>query len=255
MIQTLGTLDDRRSKYFERLYEGMMEGFSSLNMDAGIEEWFVQLGQSANRFQKQEDNREIEITTVLKLLHQIDQRIDPNYMQIIGGGSVALMVDQNERQLSHLSTGFVSILKIIQAIVSGYGYFTNEAQLDKVRGIVLIDEIESHLHVAWQVRIIKLLKSLFPNTTFYITTHSSLVLSQLEAHEAYRLSRADDGVVRTKEIDAPDKAALIDLLKDGFGVDLNEIKLDNLLPEQQEDVKEQLLQLIMDNASEIRPAS
>ncbi len=46
-------------------------------------------------------------------------------------------------------------------------------------GIVLIDEIELHLHPSWQRQVLKKLKKTFPNCQFFITTHSPLVLSQL----------------------------------------------------------------------------
>lgn len=242
--KAIGTLEQRRNAYFQRLIQGMNNNFTSLNMDTGIEEWFVTLAQSANPYQKQEDNRDIEIRVVLELLNKIDSRIDPKYMQISGDGRVALKIDGQPRELSHLSTGFASILKMLQAIVSGYGYFTNETRLQQVKGIVLIDEIESHLHLSWQAKIIPLLKQLFPNTTFYITTHSSIVLSQLKAGEAYRLQRDTDGVVRTQAITSPHTTSLIDVLQEAFDIDLNRLKLDSLVPADQQQAKQQLLNLI-----------
>lgn len=242
--QAIGTLEQRRNAYFSRLIQGMNNNFTSLNMDTGIEEWFVTLAQSANPYQKQEDNRDIEIRVVLELLNKIDSRIDPKYMQISGDGRVNLKIDGQPRELSHLSTGFASILKMLQAIVSGYGYFTNETRLQQVKGIVLIDEIESHLHLSWQAKIIPLLKQLFPNTTFYITTHSSIVLSQLKAGEAYRLQRDPDGVVRAQAITSPNTTSLIDVLQEAFDIDLNRLKLDSLVPADQQQAKQQLLDLI-----------
>lgn len=242
----LGSIKQRREQYFASLIAGMNNNFTSLNMDTGIEEWFVTLAQSVNPYQKQEDNREVEIKTVLKLIHEIDERIDPVFMEISGDGRVSLRIEGEKRELSHLSTGFASILKIIQAIVSGYGYFTNETQLQNVKGIVLIDEIESHLHISWQAHIIPLLKRLFPNTTFYITTHSSIVLSQLEEGEAYRLERDADGVVRTRLIKSPNKAAIVDLLEDAFGIDINRLKLESASPQEQKAAKQELLSMLQE---------
>ncbi|EOF8195420.1 retron Ec78 anti-phage system effector ATPase PtuA [Yersinia enterocolitica] len=48
------------------------------------------------------------------------------------------------------------------------------------RGIVLIDEIELHLHPKWQQEVITVLRSVFPNIQFVITTHSPIVLSTTE---------------------------------------------------------------------------
>ncbi len=240
----LGDFEHRKADYLKRTISAMGESFSSMNMSTSIESWFVTLAQSSNPYQKQKDNRGLEIRTVLKLLNQLDHSIDPEKLEIDGDGRVSISINGQLRELSHLSTGFASILRMIQAIISGYGYYTNEVNLDKVKGIVLIDEIESHLHLSWQAKIIPLLKDLLPNTTFYITTHSSIVLSQLDEGEAYRLSREEDGVVRTKLLDSPNKAALVDVLKDAFDIDLNKMKRDRMSAYEQKQAKEQLLSLL-----------
>lgn len=240
----LGSLAQRRESYLSSVVQKMETDFGSLNMETSIEEWFITLARSSNPYQKKEDNRDIEIKTVIQLLHQIDERIDPDFLEISGDDRVSLMISGQKRELSQLSSGFTSILKLMQAIVSGYGYFTNETNLQKVKGIVLIDEIESHLHLTWQANIIPLLKKIFPNTTFYITTHSSIVLSQLKEGEAYKLYRNDDGVVKTDKIAAPNKAALVDIMKDVFKVDLNQMKLENSSVDEQKDAKNNLLSLL-----------
>lgn len=242
--EKMGSFIQRKENYIYSTIKAMKDNFNSLNMDIDTEQWFTTLAQSSNPYQKAEDNREIEIKTVLKLLNQVDSSIDPTFLEISGDGRVILKIDNQKRELSHLSTGFASILKIIQAIVSGYSYFTNEQQLQNVKGIVLIDEIESHLHIAWQAQITPLLKRLFPNTTFYISTHSSIVLSQLEEGEAYRLQRDADGIVRTHLIKSPNNAAIVDVLKDAFGIDLNQMKLERMSATQQADAKQRLLALI-----------
>jgi predicted ATP-binding protein involved in virulence len=59
-------------------------------------------------------------------------------------------------------------------------------------GIVLIDEIELHLHPKWQRRVIPALKGTFPNIQFIITTHSPQVLSEVQKDEFFIL---DDGKI------------------------------------------------------------
>lgn len=237
----LGTRVDRKTKYIQDIWDAMISGFHSMNMNVNIHTWFVSRAMASNPYQKKEDNRQIEIETVLKLLHQIDQRVDPEFLEITGEPRVFIKIEGQKRELSQLSSGFTSILKIIQSIVSGYGYFTNEVQLQHVAGLVLIDEVESHLHNQWLVKIIPMFKQLFPNTIFIVTTHSPIVLTQLKHGEAYRLQRDDDGVVRSHLINHPDKAAFVDLLNDAFGVDLNQQKLDRISASDQQHVKAQLL--------------
>ena len=54
-------------------------------------------------------------------------------------------------------------------------------------GIVLIDEIETHLHLGLQKIIMPLLTKVFPNIQFIITTHSPFVLNSMENAVAYDL--------------------------------------------------------------------
>jgi len=46
-----------------------------------------------------------------------------------------------------------------------------------IRGIVLIDEVEQHLHPRWQIEIMDLLSDAFPDVQFIATTHSPLIIS------------------------------------------------------------------------------
>ncbi len=52
-------------------------------------------------------------------------------------------------------------------------------------GVVLIDEIELHMHPSWQRKILPVLKKCFPNIQFIITTHSPQVLGELD--ESYKI--------------------------------------------------------------------
>lgn len=248
-IGRLGDRKERTERYFKDMFNVLSkknQDLRDLNSDINIQEWIIQRAQSSNPYQSKEDNREIEITTLLKLLNQIDERIDANFLEISGDNRVFIKIENQKRELSELSSGFTSIFKIIQTIIAGYSYFTNEVQIANVRGIVLIDEIESHLHNEWQVKIIPLLKQLFPNTTFFITTHSSLVISQLEDGEAYRLQRETDGVVYGKAIAHPSNASFIDLLNEAFNVDLNKLKIERAQgqSESQKAAKQALLELV-----------
>lgn len=247
-IKQIGNFQQRSKGYLERLFSVFyhkVEDIKSLNMDTNLEEWIIQRAQSANPYQSKEDNRKIEIDTLLSLLNKIDNRIDPEFLEISGNNRVFIKIENQKRELSDLSSGFTSLLKIIQSIVAGYSYFTNEQQIANVRGVVLIDEIESHLHNEWQIKIVPLLKKLFPNTTFFITTHSSLVISQLEQGEAYRLVRSkEDGVVYGKMIDYPSNASFVDLLNEAFGVDLNKKKIERVQERDQEQAKKALLELV-----------
>ena len=149
------------------------------------------------------------------------------------------------RQLDQLSSGFASVLKLVQAVVAGYAGFTNERALRDVCGMVFIDEVESHLHLSWQSRIVRLLVELFPNTTFFVTTHSALVTAQCRRGEAYSLSRDESSdTVRSELISSPGTSAFVDLLDDVFGVDVNDLKIEHVSSEDQRETKAALLEML-----------
>lgn len=66
-------------------------------------------------------------------------------------------------------------------------------------GIVLIDEIDLHMHPSWQRTILSKLREIFPNIQFIITTHSPIVLS--EANEEFNIFylHNDDGMVEIEK--------------------------------------------------------
>ncbi|MDX9721471.1 MAG: AAA family ATPase [Myxococcota bacterium] len=64
-------------------------------------------------------------------------------------------------------------------------------------GIVLIDEVELHLHPAWQQSIVGLLRDAFPAVQFILTTHSPQVLSTVPAESIRILSPASWDATRT----------------------------------------------------------
>ena len=98
-------------------------------------------------------------------------------------------------------------------------------------GVVLIDEIELHLHPKWQREIIPALTRTFPNCQFIITTHSPQVISEVKPDGIYILERTDDGIVAMRP-------------ESSYGRDTNRI-LEDLMdtPERPQEIKESLLEL------------
>lgn len=85
-------------------------------------------------------------------------------------------------ELFELSDGFRSILSLVfeiirhmQAIYQTNDLFNEDYTQVKMPGVVLIDEVDAHLHPNWQQEIGFTLTRLFPNIQFIVTTHSPLV--------------------------------------------------------------------------------
>ena len=74
---------------------------------------------------------------------------------------------------------------------------------NEFEGLVLLDEIDLHLHPSWQVKIVPALKKAFPSVQFVTTTHSPMVLPGLEHDEIVRLRQREGGDVC---VETPDVA-------------------------------------------------
>jgi predicted ATP-dependent endonuclease of OLD family len=179
-----------------RFVESITRTMSYIN-GCGLEQeeianWFVSRLIINPNFVYADQNKTNEVITVLKLIERLEPSLKLVTPNKNGGNSLSMIYHEgqlliNNIPLDKLSTGFVSTVKIFQEIVAGYGGWSNQNDLSAVDGVVFIDEIEPHLHISWQTKIINILKEFFPNTTFYITTHSPLVLSGLKDGEAYEL--------------------------------------------------------------------
>lgn len=83
--------------------------------------------------------------------------------------------------LFQLSTGEVQLLNLFLSIVRDYDLSEGQLNnLDDINGVVIIDEIDSHLHTSHQKEVLPELIASFPNVQFIITTHSPLFLMGME---------------------------------------------------------------------------
>ena len=68
--------------------------------------------------------------------------------------------------------------------------------------VVLIDEIDLHLHPGWQRHIVSALAKTFANTQFLLSTHSPTILSQLKSDSIWIMEKTKSGVVANRPEDA-----------------------------------------------------
>ena len=85
--------------------------------------------------------------------------------------------------------------------------------------IVLIDEIELHLHPEWQQRILCDLRRTFPNAQFIVSTHSPQVLTTVEPQHIIHLRATEDGIVAEQETGPTFGAKAGNVLRAVMGVD------------------------------------
>lgn len=86
-----------------------------------------------------------------------------------------------------LSSGYQAVLDIVVDIMMRMQKRTGRSFHFNLPGIVLVDEIETHLHLELQKNIMPLLTSIFPNIQFIVTTHSPFILNSLKDVVIYDL--------------------------------------------------------------------
>ncbi len=100
------------------------------------------------------------------------------------------MVITNEKgvdlQIDQLSGGYRIILTMVADIARRLAIANPNSQSPlKEEAVILIDELDLHLHPNWQKTIVDDLKRCFPNCQFMISTHSPFIIQSLEADELF----------------------------------------------------------------------
>jgi predicted ATP-binding protein involved in virulence len=99
-----------------------------------------------------------------------------------------------EVSADQLSDGEKGLLALAGDLARRLAIAGGDTEAKDVRAVVLIDEIELHLHPKWQRRAVPALSKAFPNCQFIITTHSPQVISELQPDRVYALRRTALGI-------------------------------------------------------------
>jgi predicted ATP-binding protein involved in virulence len=100
---------------------------------------------------------------------------------------MTMIKDDTELMINQLSSGEKNLLVIVADIARRLAIANPDPTKNALEGegIILIDEIELHLHPQWQRDIIPRLTSTFPNCQFIVTTHSPQVLSNVKKENVF----------------------------------------------------------------------
>lgn len=126
-----------------------------------------------------------------------------------------------------LSQGYQAAIAWLADLVGQVIWEANAAgvhgnvQPDDMEGLVLVDELDLHLHPTWQVGFIAALKQTFPRLQFIVTTHSPMLLAGLEADEVVMLEEDPrTGNVMARHEERPPKLlTATQLLERYFAID------------------------------------
>ncbi len=119
--------------------------------------------------------------------------------------------------LNTLSQGTQSIVQWLAHLLIGYAhYYDFPKELGDKPGVLIVDEIDAHLHPSWQRRVIPTLTSHLPGLQIFCSTHSPLMLAGLKDGQIQLLRRDDQGNVTVSRNEADVSGWSADEILRGF---------------------------------------
>lgn len=103
--------------------------------------------------------------------------------------------------LSSLSDGYKSFIGWVGDLIGHLADVApNRSAMDQVTGIVLVDEIDLHLHPEWQRSVVPSIAAAFPKLQFVFTTHSPIITSTVRRENVFVAETAEDGTATIKQL-------------------------------------------------------
>ncbi|MDE0460579.1 MAG: AAA family ATPase [Chromatiales bacterium] len=191
-VDRLGRLHDRRRKV--EFTRDRWEGYASAldpNLDeAPLLQWLQDefLGDTARRQQKLPER--FFHTAVMEAAVRATPDVTHAWYDAVEKDPVVRFEDGHVTPWSALSDGyhvFIALVADIARRAVMLNEFDGAEAPARVEGVVLIDELDLHLHPRWQRVALPRLREAFPRLQFIISTHSPQVLSSAENRQVRRL--------------------------------------------------------------------
>jgi uncharacterized protein (TIGR02646 family) len=116
--------------------------------------------------------------------------------------------------LHHLSDGYQTVIALAVDIMAGLP--EQEMDYRSSPGIVLLDELGTHLHPRWRMVIVESLRNAFSSMQFIATTHEPLCLRGLREGEIAVMRRDGDDIGVMTDLPSPEKLRIDQLLTSPF---------------------------------------
>lgn len=167
-------------------------------VDENVKSWFINRYVFSNIAKSLSTYQANNLELSKKVFHLLDnnlkvETVKPEY-------EIILKNKDNEIYFEMLSDGYKSCIFILLGIIKEVEYRFPEINAVDFHDIILIDEIDLHLHPQWQAKLVSVLKGTFPNAQIIATTHSPSVLQNAMTEEIIPLYKDENGDVHIKEL-------------------------------------------------------
>ncbi len=177
-----------RRKGFKKIYtrfDALNDSLNAVSRFKSAFMWFYEKEFEESKYQKEKKDFDIELKE-LKVIRKAISLMFPDITNPhIAVNPLRFMLNKDSIQLSidQLSDGYKTMFGLIIDMVSRFVMANPDMENPlEAQAVILIDEIDLHLHPAWQERIVGDLLRTFPNTQFILTTHSPYIVESLNNH-------------------------------------------------------------------------
>ena len=188
---------------YQQYQYGRMSGSELLS----IKRWFVAKHQSTGKVGRLSKHRFVSVAKQESAHYKLAIRtlsiLDSTVMfKSVVDSNIVLKAAGKTVLFDDLSNGYKSCVYIIWEIIRQIENINlmNSIYAENFDGVVLIPEIELHLHPIWQVKLVQALKLIFPKVQFIMTTHSPSVLQILKRKEIIALASDENGNTYHKKL-------------------------------------------------------
>ena len=189
-------IQQSESPELERRWRLMLAGSSLVN-DAAVKQKIVDLDYATHR--RERPTIRSAVDNVASMASEITEGFPIQFLRVAEdseGLFPQFGTPDGDLPLDVLSQGTQSIIQFLAHLIFGYAeYYDFPPDLEDKPGILIIDEIDAHLHPSWQRRIIPALTNNFPNLQIFCSTHSPLMLAGLKEGQAHLLQRDESNKV------------------------------------------------------------
>ena len=173
-----------------RLEKGYLAALSDNSDFEGLIEWLHNYDGNLKHQKEFSGTKEAifnAITTAIPFLTDVEY--NSYYKEL---EAVVTINEKNSGKITHsnMSDGLKAMLNLVSELAFRCVILNGFLGADSVvqsKGVVLIDELDMHLHPTWQKRVVGDLKKAFPNIQFIVTTHSPFIVQSLSKEELQNL--------------------------------------------------------------------
>lgn len=182
----------------------LVKGDPDPRMD-GLKQWLVNIDARA-AYERNDNNSNMLNEKLMGKFFEIVERITPGVKIRFGHidpvtHEVSIVTDDGEVPIEMISQGTISLIGWIGVLLQRfYEIYGGDGDPTGNYALVLIDEIDAHMHPEWQQSVVHDLCGLFPNVQFIATTHSPLVVGGMSSDQVMRFQRDEDGVIRKLDV-------------------------------------------------------